>query len=108
MKIEALERLISGCIGRVAQLNPGAFMRSIAIAAAVAFTISGAAYGQTRSPGGSAAKQDVGDPLIRKPTSQDKVRGTTTGRSTQNQGGSRGQIGGTPESQQSTGSNGGQ
>ena len=84
-------------------------MRSIAIALAVAFTISGAvAYGQTRSPGSPAAKQDVGDPLIRKPTSQDKMRGTTTGRSTRNQGGSREQIGGTPESQQGTGSSAGQ
>ena len=84
-------------------------MRSIAVALAVAVTISGAAaYGQTRSPGSPAAKQDIGDPLIRKPTSQDEKRGTTTGRSVRNQGGSREQIGGTPQSQQSPGPNGGQ
>jgi hypothetical protein len=76
---------------------------------ALAFAICGpAAYGQSRSPGSPAAKQDVGDPLIRKPTSQDKMRGTTTGRSVRNQGGSREQIGGTPQSQQSSGTNGGQ
>jgi len=87
-------------------------MRSIAIALAVAFAISGAAaYGQTRSPGSPAAKQDVGDPLIRKPTSQDlkRSRGVTTGSAMRkNQGGSREQIGGPPESQQAPSSNGGQ
>ena len=85
-------------------------MRSIAVALAVAVTISGAAaYSQTRSPGSPAAKQDVGDPLIRKPTSADRARGLTTGSAMRkNQGGSREQIGGPPESQQAPSSNGGQ
>ena len=86
-------------------------MRSIAIALVVAFAIPGtAAYAQNRSPGSPAAKQDIGDPLIRKPTSQDRARGMTTGRAVHNRlgtGGSREQIGGRPASQQSPGSNGG-
>lgn len=87
-------------------------MRSIALAAALVFAMSGtAAYGQNRSPGSPAAKQDIGDPLIRKPTSQDRARGMTTGsavRKRLGEGGSREQIGGTPQSQQSPNSNGGQ
>jgi hypothetical protein len=85
-------------------------MRLIAIALTVAFTVSGAAaYGQTHSPGSPAAKQDIGDPLIRKPTSEDRARGVTTGSAMRkNQGGSREQIGGPPASQQSPSSNGGQ
>lgn len=93
----------------VAQLE-GNVMRSTAIAVVMAFAMSGTAvYSQTRSPGSPAAKQDIGDPLIRKPTSQDRARGVTTGNSESKRlGGSREQIGGTPASQQSPGSNGGQ
>jgi hypothetical protein len=84
-------------------------MRFVAITLASALMLSGtAAYGQAQSPGSPAAKQDVGDPLIRKPTSEDRQHGFTTGSSaSKKRGGSREQIGGPPESQQSTGSNGG-
>ena len=84
-------------------------MRFVAITFALALILSGtAAYGQARSPGSPAAKQDVGDPLIGKPTSEDRQHGVTTGSAaSKKQGGSREQIGGPPESQQSTGSNGG-
>lgn len=81
-------------------------MKSIALILAAAIAFSGAAYGQAHSPGSPAAKQDVGDPLIKKPTSEDRARGMTTG-SISRKGGSKEQIGGPPESQQSSGSNGG-
>jgi hypothetical protein len=84
-------------------------MRLIAITLASALMLTGSAvYGQSRSPGSPAAKQDVGDPLIRKPTSEDRLHGVTTGSAaSKKQGGSREQIGGPPKSQQSSGSNGG-
>ena len=87
-------------------------MKLTAIAIATVFLLSGASgYAQSRSPGSPAAKQDIGDPLIRKPTSQDLKRSPaiTTGSSMRNTRGpgSNGRVGGPPESQQGGSSPGG-
>jgi hypothetical protein len=78
------------------------------------------AYAQTSrngTAGGPAARQDTGDPLIRKPTSGEAVKdgstGVTTGNSMRNINGNPGPrpeepaVGGPASSQQSSGSNGG-
>jgi hypothetical protein len=82
------------------------------IAIATTFLLFGATgYAQTRASGSPAARQDVGDPLIRKPTSEQLKRspGITTGSSMRNTNGSRSRerIGGPPESQQSGGASAG-
>jgi len=77
-------------------------------------------YAQTSrdgTVGGPAARQDAGDPLIRKPTSEEAAKnsatGVTTGESTRNISGNSGPrpkepaAGGPASSQQSPGSNGG-
>jgi hypothetical protein len=77
-------------------------------------------YAQTSrdgTVGGPAARQDTGDPLIRKPTSEEAAKnnstGVTTGESTRNVSGKTGPrptepaVGGPASSQQSSGSNGG-
>jgi hypothetical protein len=77
-------------------------------------------YAQTSrdgTVGGPAARQDTGDPLIRKPTSGEAAKnnstGATTGESTRNISGNPGPrpkepaVGGPASSQQSPGSNGG-
>ena len=99
-------------------------MRSkLAISALVmaSFAFSGTfAYAQTSrdgTAGGPAARQDTGDPLIRKPTSGEAVKDgstdVTTGNSMGNINGNPGPrpkepaVGGPASSKQSPGSNGG-
>ena len=78
------------------------------------------AYAQTSrdgTAGGPAARQDTGDPLIRKPTSGEAVKdgsaGVTTGNSMRSINGNPGPrpkepaVGGPANSKQSPGSNGG-
>ena len=64
-------------------------------------------FAQTRTPGGSAAKQDVGDPLVQRRTSQEKAAGVTRGEARHNAPKLREHIGGPPSSQQSGTDNGG-
>ena len=85
------------------------------------FALSGTfAYAQTSrdgTVGGPAARQDTGDPLIRKPTSEEAVKGgatgLTTGNSMRDSSGNPGPrpkepaVGGPASSQQSGGSSGG-
>jgi hypothetical protein len=80
-------------------------------------TFSYAQTGRDGTVGGPAARQETGDPLIRKPTSGEAVKnnsmGVTTGESSRNVGGNPGPqpkepaAGGPASSQQSPGSNGG-
>jgi hypothetical protein len=77
------------------------------------FALSGTfAYAQTgpdRAAGGSAARQETGDTLVRKPTSGEKaVKDGATGVTTGTRNGvTAPAVGGPPSSQQSTGTNGG-
>ena len=85
------------------------------------FAFSGTfAYAQTSrdgTAGGPAARQDTGDPLIRKPTSEEAVKDgstdVTTGNSMRNINGNPGSrpkepaVGGPASTQQSPGPNGG-
>ena len=81
------------------------------------FSYSYAQTSRDGTVGGPAARQDTGDPLIRKPTSGEAAKnnstGATTGESTRNISGNPGPrpkepaVGGPASSQQSPGSNGG-
>ena len=94
-------------------------MKLTTIALAATFILSGAsAFAQTSrdgTVGGSAARQDTGDPLIRKPTSGEAVNDGSTGRTTgsSKRNGNPGPrpkepaVGGPANSQQSSGSSGG-
>ena len=74
-------------------------MKLITIAAATAFLLSGATgYAQQQLPGSPAARQSVGDPLIKEPTF-DQLR-RFPGLARRDQGPTNGQLGGTAESQQ--------
>lgn len=66
-----------------------------------------AAFAQTRSPGSPAAKQDVGDPINQRRTSEERAAGVTTGRARHNAPKLHQGIGGPPSSQQSGTDNGG-
>lgn len=86
-------------------------MKFTAIALAACIAVSGtSAYAQSHTPGSSVARQDIGDPLIRKPTSEDRAAGaskTTTGRAMHKSPQPRQGIGGPPSSQQSGTDSGG-
>jgi hypothetical protein len=66
-----------------------------------------ASFAQTRSPGGPAAKQDVGDPIVQRRTTEEKAAGVTAGRARHNAPKLHQGIGGPPSSQQSGTDNGG-
>lgn len=83
-------------------------MRMGTIVLAMAVALPGTStFAQTRTPGGSAAKQDIGDPLIQRRTSEEKAAGVTRGQARHNAPKLRQGIGGPPSSQQSGTDNGG-
>jgi hypothetical protein len=79
---------------------------TIIIAVTIALPAT-ATFAQTRAPASPAARQDMGDPLNQRRTSEERAAGVTTGRARHNAPRLHQGIGGRPSSQQSGTDNGG-
>jgi len=81
-------------------------MGTVVLAMVVALPAT-STFAQTRTPSSSAAKQDVGDPLVQRRTSEEKVAGVTRGQARHVAPKLKQGIGGPPSSQQDGTDNGG-